>query len=214
MVSNGRLSDSTLAPIYGGRLRKDAAAAWNAMNQESQRRYGVTLRPLGPASSYRTYDQQVSIYKTARPGWAANPGTSNHGWGLAVDIATHQMRSIVDEIGAKYGWAKRWSDASWEWWHLKWREGIWKPGPTRSQLEAQALRPLGKQQRKAAKTLLYRRRRRKAEAKTGKGPQWRRWNRAVKRSYKKVERLHGRAHGTRRAVLLRVLKDRNGYLTT
>jgi hypothetical protein len=35
------------------------------------------------------------------------------------------MRSIVDRIGAKYGYAKKWSDAPTEWWHLKWRPGIY-----------------------------------------------------------------------------------------
>ena len=127
MPSNGRLPDSSLAPIYMGRLRRDAAAAWNALNAESVRRYGVRLRPLGGMSSYRTYDQQVYLYARSRPGWAARPGTSNHGWGLAVDLASHQMRTVIDRIGAQYGWAKKWSDASFEWWHIRWKADVWKP---------------------------------------------------------------------------------------
>lgn len=127
MASNGQLPRSALAPIAQGYLRKDAAAAWNAMNAESRRRFGVTLLPMGGMSSYRTLAQQHYLWNNvphARdPNWVARPGTSNHGWGLAVDLRTRQMRAIVDQIGAKYGWAKRWSDAPVEWWHLKWKAG-------------------------------------------------------------------------------------------
>ena len=124
--ANGRAPASALASIPGGMLRHDAAAAWNAMNAEAKRRWGIELRPLGPNSSYRTVTQQV-LMKNLHGGNAATPGTSNHGWGLAVDVATKQMRWIIDQIGERYGWAKKWSDASWEWWHIRWREGVWKP---------------------------------------------------------------------------------------
>jgi putative peptidoglycan binding protein/D-alanyl-D-alanine carboxypeptidase-like protein len=128
MASNGRLPASSLAPIAGGRLIRPAAAAFNAMNAESQRRFGVTLRPTGPVSSYRPISAQWyfwNLYRSGRGNLAAYPGTSNHGWGLAVDFASPQMRAIVDRIGAKYGWAKRWSDAPSEWWHIRWRSGVW-----------------------------------------------------------------------------------------
>lgn len=120
MAMNGRMPASALAPIAGGYLRKDAARRWNAMNARSRARYKVTILPMGGMSSYRTYAQQVYLYRVSRPGWAAYPGTSNHGLGLAVDLRTQGMRSIVDAIGSPYGWAKRWSDAQHEWWHIKW----------------------------------------------------------------------------------------------
>lgn len=126
---NGRLPLSALGDIHQGKLRKDAARAWNAMNMEAQGRYGVTLTPTGSASSYRTLTQQqylYNLYRSGRGNLAAVPGTSNHGWGLAVDLASQEMRRIVDSIGSKYGWAKKWSDAQSEWWHLKWRGGVWK----------------------------------------------------------------------------------------
>lgn len=88
-------------------------------------RCGGILRPLGGMSAYRTYPQQVYLYGRSRPGWAARPGTSNHGWGLAVDLGSRYMRALVDRHGAPYGWAKKWSDASWEWWHIKYRAGVW-----------------------------------------------------------------------------------------
>jgi hypothetical protein len=136
MASNGRLPASDLAPIFQGQLAKASycAASWNAMNVEA-RRMGVELRPTGPRSSYRTYDQQVQLwndYQAGRGALAARPGTSNHGLGLAVDVATQQMRTVIDRIGRKYGWAKEWSDAPSEWWHIRHRSGIWSgpdPGP-------------------------------------------------------------------------------------
>jgi hypothetical protein len=135
MASNGNLPQSDLAPIAGGQLRKDAAAAWNTMNAEARSK-GIELRPTGSMSSYRTYQQQqylYNLYQTGAGNLAAFPGTSNHGWGLAVDLATPEMRAMVDRIGSRYGWAKKWSDAQSEWWHIKWREGVWMgpdPGPT------------------------------------------------------------------------------------
>lgn len=121
--ANGRLPRSALAPIAGGYLRKDAALRWNAMNFKSRSRYGVTLMPSGPQSSYRNYAGQVyfwNLYQSGRGNLAARPGTSNHGLGLAVDLRTQRMRQIVDEIGRPFGFAKAWSDAQNEWWHIKW----------------------------------------------------------------------------------------------
>src|SRR5262249_54929665 len=78
MSENGRLPDSELAPIANGRLRKDAAAAWNAMNVEARAR-GCELLPSGSMSSYRTYAQQVflwNLYVSGRGNLAAHPGSS------------------------------------------------------------------------------------------------------------------------------------------
>lgn len=128
MSENGRLPDSELAPIRGGRLRRDAAAAWNAMHAAAFKD-GIDLWPTGPRSSYRTYAQQVELWNIYKAGGnlAAEPGTSNHGWGLAVDVATHEMRGWIDAHGAAYGWSKKWSDAAGEWWHIKFRTGVWQP---------------------------------------------------------------------------------------
>jgi LysM repeat protein len=100
-------------------LRGDAAAAWNAMRQESLREYGVDLYPEGPLGAYRTYDQQAELYRQYLNGtgaFAAPPGTSEHNLGIAVDLATPEMRSIVDSIGPAFGWAK--VTAPKEWWHV------------------------------------------------------------------------------------------------
>jgi len=130
------LTPAELSPIAQGQLANAAAAAWNAMNVEA-RSLGVELLPTGSKSSYRTYEQQVelwNLYQSGRGNLAAHPGTSNHGWGLAVDLATESMRSMIDRIGRKYGWSKATSDAQSEWWHLKHEPAIqtWHgqdPGP-------------------------------------------------------------------------------------
>ena len=133
MANNGQLPDTALAPIAEGQLAKPAAAAWNAMNIEA-RSNGLELVPTGSMSSYRTLGQQTLLYGRYLAGGnlAATPGTSNHGWGLAVDLATHEMRAMVDRIGERYGWAKKWSDAPSEWWHLAYHPGVFSgpdPGP-------------------------------------------------------------------------------------
>lgn len=128
MASNGRLPADQLGRITnafnGDRayLRKDAARAFMAMNAESERRFGITLRATSGRTAYRTYAAQEYFwdqYLHHGGNLAARPGTSNHGWGIAVDFATRQMRWVVDKIGAKYGFAKRWSDAPSEWWHIR-----------------------------------------------------------------------------------------------
>jgi len=114
---------SGLAPIYCPcgtvYLAAPAAAAWDAMRQASLRDYGVDLYPAGPLSAYRTYDQQASLYSLFLSGQGAPadpPGTSSHELGTAVDLATPAMRSIVDAIGANYGWGKIHGPT--EWWHV------------------------------------------------------------------------------------------------
>lgn len=116
MAENGRLPDSALAPIPGGRLRKDAAAAWNAPGGPAD----AGILPTGSESSYRTYDGQVKqrAYWCGRGlcGNAAEPGRSNHGLGICVDVKEPWMAEWLHEHGAKYGWAK--VEAPNEWWHF------------------------------------------------------------------------------------------------
>lgn len=120
-MSNGRLPASSLAKIPGGRLRKDAAAAWVAMCDEARARQLTVPRPTSTRTAYRTYAEQEEFWRLYKAGGAlaARPGTSNHGLGIAVDVATPEMRHTIDRIGAQYGWAKKWSDAPGEWWHIR-----------------------------------------------------------------------------------------------
>jgi membrane-bound lytic murein transglycosylase D len=114
---------SGLAPIWSpyGTLYLTAAAAgaWNGMREESLRLYGQDLYPGGPYSAYRTYDQQAYLYDLYVSGQGAPadpPGSSSHELGTAVDVATPEMRWVVDQIGYRYGWGKVHGPN--EWWHV------------------------------------------------------------------------------------------------
>lgn len=84
---NGRLSISSLTSIGSGHyLRADAAAAYTRM-AAAARADGITWTIT---DSYRNFETQVRLAEEkglySQGGLAATPGTSNHGWGLAVDL--------------------------------------------------------------------------------------------------------------------------------
>ena len=102
-------------------LDAGAAAAWNAMRTDALNNYGVDLYPAGPLSAYRTSAQQGEMYELflSGVGSPANPpGYSSHELGVSVDLATPEMRDVVDQIGWAYGWGK--FEAPDEWWHVSW----------------------------------------------------------------------------------------------
>jgi LysM repeat protein len=105
-------------------LSPAAADAWNAMRAEAMSAYGIDIYPGGPVSAYRTYAQQSQLYGAflAGQGAPANPpGSSSHESGIAVDVPDPQMRSVIDQIGWKYGWGK--VHAPDEWWHVDYLGG-------------------------------------------------------------------------------------------
>lgn len=117
-MPNGRLAKSELAPIPGGELRKDAAAAWNAPGGPAD----AGLVPTGSRSSYRTYAEQEQLYAELGAGMAAVPGTSNHGLGIAIDLPEQWMWDWMEKHGAKYGWSK--TEAFHEPWHWNYVGGV------------------------------------------------------------------------------------------
>ena len=83
---NGQLPVSALCGLWGApgeMLQAAAAASFNRMSQAFNTAFG---EPLCVEASYRTYQRQVELYSSMPAGYAAVPGTSNHGWGLAVDL--------------------------------------------------------------------------------------------------------------------------------
>jgi hypothetical protein len=106
---NGMIPLEALCPVLftaTHRLRADAAYAFNAMALEYAGAYGT---PLCVTDSYRSYDAQV-VVAAEKPTLAAEPGHSNHGWGLAADLCggieafdtpTHQW--MVDNA-PRFGW--------------------------------------------------------------------------------------------------------------
>jgi LysM repeat protein len=100
-------------------LVPSAANAWNAMRAEALEVYGVDLYPGGAMSAYRTSEQQAQLYEAFLAGFGAPanpPGSSSHEAGTAVDVETPEMRSVIDQIGWKYGWSKVHGPN--EWWHV------------------------------------------------------------------------------------------------
>jgi hypothetical protein len=134
-----------VAPIGAGYLVPEAAAAWRNL-QNAASAAGFTLTMTG---AYRTYDQQVALfrerYTTSNTGrssktwnntqyWlkpnvamAAVPGTSNHGWGCAVDTALGGYGNAAKPVGEPFlSWAVANAHGhGWSWevqseaWHLR-----------------------------------------------------------------------------------------------
>jgi len=82
--ANGRLPLDTLCPVRAaaGLLRADAAASFDGLSRSFEERFG---RPLCVTDAYRSFDEQVRV-RAERGMWAAVPGRSTHGWGIAVDL--------------------------------------------------------------------------------------------------------------------------------
>lgn len=132
--SNGRIPSSALKALSwsggGDYLRCDAARAVEGLNAKYASEHGG--RNLGINDSYRSYDRQVTM-KALKGGMAATPGTSNHGWGLALDIQVGSQSSEtyrwLTVNGPAYGWINsEWAmnPAHREPWHWEY-QGAW-PG--------------------------------------------------------------------------------------
>lgn len=128
-VVNGELGDDHLCDLGNGhRLRPDAAAAFVALAEEYSHQTGGSLLEC-ITDSYRSYDLQVEL-KLRKPYLAARPGTSNHGWGLAVDLGCganvfgSPLHDWLEEVGDEYGWTNPdWAQPTGskpEPWHWEW----------------------------------------------------------------------------------------------
>jgi hypothetical protein len=133
MAANGMLQESDLSPIPGGQLRGDAAAAWLAMRMHIAKQHNVWISPTSRRTAYRSLaDQQYfwNLYTSGRGALAAHPGTSNHGWGIAVDTPTPAMQSAIRQCGHQFGWGIKGgqlaSDAPSEEWHCTFHAGVFK----------------------------------------------------------------------------------------
>lgn len=134
MAENGRLPRSELSRIYHPNydvyLEKRAAAAFNTLRIWSKKWMKVDLYPTGSRSAYRSYEEQQyfwNLYQSGQGNLAAFPGTSNHGWGKAIDLASWSMKVILDRFGARVGWKK--IEAFNEWWHYNYVGGFDRPNP-------------------------------------------------------------------------------------
>jgi len=121
---NGMIDPAALCPLWGAPgelLRADAASAFEAVSRAWAQQYGV---PLCVSDSYRSLAGQVQLYAT-KPSLAARPGTSNHGWGVALDLCGGVQRFDSDQ----HHWLAR-NGPQFGWFHPQWaRQGGSKPEP-------------------------------------------------------------------------------------
>lgn len=150
--SNGLIPDSALATIArNARLLPGPAKSFTWICDEVERRYGWRPRPTGPLDAYRPksgnyYAQTETFlrrYTLAASGvgpfgdvryWnglryvrtngapAAVPGTSNHGWACAADVAdllsfTSARYRQFAEVAAEAGWSNAEGRSIGEFWH-------------------------------------------------------------------------------------------------
>lgn len=145
--TNGQLTGTSLEPcgIRSFVLEREAARSMRALIKKA-RRDGI---PLSATGTYRSYQAQVNLFLrrydnvprgTRHEFWrgknwylkpkvagAAVPGTSNHGWGLAVDFSERRLgverpltaRTLqwLSVNGPKFGW---WNTVKSENWHWCW----------------------------------------------------------------------------------------------
>lgn len=105
--ANGRLDPVVLCDVGSDeRLRADAARAYAAFAVAYQSRFGTAPCLI---DGYRTLGEQQQLRRT-KPRFAARPGSSEHGWGLAIDLGCGvQSRRTVQHAwlqanGSAYGW--------------------------------------------------------------------------------------------------------------
>jgi D-alanyl-D-alanine carboxypeptidase len=117
---NGVFTSANTDAIPGGRLWPEAALTWNAMRATAIRN-GIPaseFMPRGPNSSARTLAAQRWFW-THQPPPAAYPGTSNHGWGIAVDVKTRRAAAWLMRKAHRFGWSHDEGARVGEWWHFR-----------------------------------------------------------------------------------------------
>lgn len=101
---NGRLDRKDLMNIQPGHyLRKDAGKAFLELKSKAKQE-GIRLIVT---DSYRDLAAQIDVFRR-KPKLAAQPGTSLHGWGIALDLSVGGFTSAVYvwlyKNGPAYGW--------------------------------------------------------------------------------------------------------------
>ena len=119
VYGNGQIPAQALTPLSAHpdhRLWRPAADAFDRMEADAAAQ-GVTL---GITDSYRTLSSQERLAEKkglySEGGLAATPGTSNHGWGIAVDLdLDDRAQSWMRENGWRYGFVEDVPREPWHW---------------------------------------------------------------------------------------------------
>jgi hypothetical protein len=135
---NGKLDDSVLKKIdTGQKLYKPAAVSFMRMKDDAKKQ-GVNIDLVGEYSAYRPCGQKGDYsdrkcstgftqwcawekYKAGVGNLASDPTdnngcSSNHGYGMAIDVKSSNAKKWVKANGVKYGWW--WGEAPTEDWHF------------------------------------------------------------------------------------------------
>lgn len=138
--ANGELDAHLLVPVEGDQMHHLAARSWRAMQAAATRdrvRIAVgadAYRPLATQEAifvrrYRTVPVWVPTARKWNGQWwvkkrgedaAAVPGTSNHGWGLAVDVDECSSENTpacrwLKAFAKGYGWSAEIQSEAWHW---------------------------------------------------------------------------------------------------
>ncbi|WP_432492510.1 M15 family metallopeptidase [Kineococcus auxinigenes] len=115
---NGKIPAGALSSIGQGSHTMWAPAAQSYQElRAAAARDGITIKVT---DSYRSYEQQVDVARRkglySQGGLAAKPGTSEHGWGLSLDLdlkgeALTWMRAHAKE----FGFSENVPRESWHW---------------------------------------------------------------------------------------------------
>lgn len=113
--------------MNGGWLRCDAGKSFIALSHAFKKRFG---HDISVTDSYRTLASQERLFVQKGPVLAATPGTSNHGWGCAVDLGSgiNQFKSPtfnwMKQHAKQYGWVHpSWAESNpFEPWHWEFQK--------------------------------------------------------------------------------------------
>ncbi|GAA4628803.1 M15 family metallopeptidase [Cellulomonas oligotrophica] len=115
---NGRLPEAAVSAVgdTGHRLFEPAARQLEKLLAAAQAQ-GVDI---GITDSYRTYETQVDLVRRkglySQGGLAAAPGTSDHGWGMAVDLDLDaKAQAWMRQNAGAYGFAEDTPREPWHW---------------------------------------------------------------------------------------------------
>ena len=123
---NGKLPDGRLKPVKCGGQMYDAVAVWFDKMYDAALAAGFKLKNVG---DYRSFQSQLTLFKSRyapendgrnptvirmyegntwylKKGMSpsATPGTSNHGWGLAIDLAYEVKGNRITMGGKCFNW--------------------------------------------------------------------------------------------------------------
>ena len=117
---NGQLPASALEDVgKGNKLRKGDAASSFLQMAAAAKKDNIDL-VSAITGSYRDLAGQEYMYATKPKGMAAKPGTSKHGWGVALDIGYANAQNWINKNGGKFGWGlPNWAKGGFEPWHFE-----------------------------------------------------------------------------------------------